>query len=349
MKILVIGSGANGSLEGIYHRALLKLGQGVDFFDVDTHMSVSGIFARTGRLVNNRFTFGLRAAWAEKALVTHLSRNSNKYDVIVIFKGMQFTAKAIQEGRKINPSSTWVNINPDDPFNTGSVSSTNSDVIKSIPYFDLYCIWARRLMAPIRKAGCTEVMYLPFGYDEELHQPSIIRLPQNRSISFIGAWDTTRQATLGGLSNLDLRVFGNAWGRVSRHDVLADRVIGRDNIYGQELANETSSAAVSLNLMRSQNRGAHNMITFEVPAMGGLLLTTRSTEQEEYFPEGKACMMFDGNEELKEKITWILANPLQANRIRAEGGLRVVHHTYLERARQVLLKIRQIRGEFRLK
>src|SRR5207247_9449887 len=48
------------------------------------------------------------------------------------------------------------------------------------------------------------------------------------------------------------------------------------NIYGNELSNVTFSSTVCLNLLRSQNAGAHNMRTFEIPSMGGLMLTTRS-------------------------------------------------------------------------
>ena len=41
------------------------------------------------------------------------------------------------------------------------------------------------------------------------------------------------------------------------------------------------------------------MKTFEIPAMGGLMLTTRSTEQNSFFPENKGCFMFDDIKELE--------------------------------------------------
>jgi spore maturation protein CgeB len=119
------------------------------------------------------------------------------------------------------------------------------------------------------------------------------------------------------------------------------------NIFGVALAEEVFAAAASLNIMRSQNIGAHNMRTFEIPAMGGLLLTTRSEEQEEYFPEGRACLMFEGNEELKERIEWIISNPEHAMKIRKNGRENVVHHTYQARALTVLNEIRTLRGERR--
>lgn len=349
MKILIIGSGALGSLEGIYFRAMLALGESVDFFDVDPHISVPSWLKPTGRLANNRFTFRLWAAQANIALIRYLSDPVRQYDVIYIFKGMQFSAEVIREGRHLQKFAIWVNINPDDPFNKSSVASTNREVVKSIPLFDLYCIWSRRLLGPIQAAGCKQVIYLPFAYDPSLHSPPahVEKVPRSESISFVGAWDKEREKVLTGLAHFELRVCGGAWGRVSKGSPLARRIVGGVNIFGVALAEEVFAAAASLNIMRSQNIGAHNMRTFEIPAMGGLLLTTRSEEQEEYFPEGRACLMFEGKEELKEKIEWIISNPDHAMKIRKNGRENVVHHTYQARALTVLNEIRTLRGERR--
>ena len=37
--------------------------------------------------------------------------------------------------------------------------------------------------------------------------------------------------------------------------------------------------AIALNILRDQNLSSHNMKTFEIPAFNGLMLTTRSKEQ----------------------------------------------------------------------
>lgn len=345
MKILLIGSAEYRSLEKIYHRAMISLGESVDFFDLDPHMEVSGYLRHVGRLANNRFSFRFQAVQAGRALIRHLSTAEHKYDVICVFKGMQLAETVLREGRQLQKSAVWVNINPDDPFNLDSVSSTSRNVIRAIPFFDLYCIWSRRLLEPIRKAGCKEAIYLPFGYDPSLHSSPGPTAPHlSTSVSFVGSWDKEREATLVGLAQFELRVCGDGWSRVSSRSPLACRIVGR-SIFREELAKEIYVAAVSLNMLRAQNAGAHNMRTFEVPAMGGLLLTTRSEEQEEYFAEGKACLMFDGHEELREKIEWVLSNPDQAAKIRNHGRAKVLPHTYQTRARAVLNKIRNLRGE----
>ena len=42
--------------------------------------------------------------------------------------------------------------------------------------------------------------------------------------------------------------------------------------------------------------------------MGGLLLTSRTAEQQVFFPENEACYMYSDIAELKNKIEYILAN-----------------------------------------
>ena len=80
------------------------------------------------------------------------------------------------------------------------------------------------------------------------------------------------------------------------------------------------------------------MRTFEIPAMSGLMLTTRSDEQNYFFPEGEACYMYEDISELKEKILYIINNPLEANNIRRQGHTLVQNHTYINRA-QCLFEI----------
>mgnify|MGYP006107481757 CR=1 FL=1 len=50
------------------------------------------------------------------------------------------------------------------------------------------------------------------------------------------------------------------------------------------------------------------MRTFEIPSMGGLMLTTRSNEQNKFFPENKASLMFKDIQNLTKKLNiyWII-------------------------------------------
>ena len=81
------------------------------------------------------------------------------------------------------------------------------------------------------------------------------------------------------------------------------------------------------------------MRTFEVPAMNGLLLTKRSKEQNIFFPENKASLMFSNLKELKKKISFIKNNPKKVYEIRNRGYLLSKKHTYTSRSVYLLNKI----------
>ena len=73
------------------------------------------------------------------------------------------------------------------------------------------------------------------------------------------------------------------------------------------------------------------MRTFEIPAMNGLMLTTRSYEQNKLFPEHSASIMFDGVQELNKKIEYIFNHPKKVKKIRSKGFLLAKKHNYVER------------------
>jgi spore maturation protein CgeB len=78
------------------------------------------------------------------------------------------------------------------------------------------------------------------------------------------------------------------------------------------------------------------MKTFEIPAMGGLLVTTRSKEQNFFFPENKACIMFNNVAELEKKILFLRKNKKIAEQIRQKGFELSQNHSYNERAKYLL-------------
>lgn len=69
------------------------------------------------------------------------------------------------------------------------------------------------------------------------------------------------------------------------------------------------------------------------------MLTFRTAEQQEFFPENEACYMFADVVELKEKIDYILAHKEEADRVRARGVEYVREHSYDNRARSLLKKL----------
>jgi len=330
--VLLVGSAQRHSLEKMYMRAF----QNNDFHDVDL-LDIEKdrpAWARSKRV--NRIFPEIRCAGAGQRLLSYLRDRNDHYRWIVVFKGMQFNRKVLEECRELAPNALWLNINPDDPYNLASRGASNKNVIESLSFFDVYCIWSRIIADKLRADGCDKVIYLPFGYDEihNVLQDSTYQA-HPEVVSFIGSWDKEREAILTQLQGVNLSIHGNRWERTAHAFPYRSRLSYCD-VFGPEMATIIASSAISLNLLRQQNRGSHNMRTFEIPAMGGLMLTNRTAEQQDIFPEGEACYMYADIFELKEKIEYILANKKAADRVRARGQELAKTHSYSSRVGNLL-------------
>lgn len=343
-RVLVVGCfGERSSLEGCYDRAFREAGAGaVETLDLDrfrTRASGGGVWGR--------FSGRIAGAISERRIVRAVQHfyqtQRNAYDLIAVIKGRELTMALLEAGRRSQAGSVWVNINPDDPFGSIHSGTSSLNILEAIPFFDVYYTWSRALVPRLLEAGSRRAVYLPFGYDPILHWTPKEGFPSpSREVCFVGTWDRERESLLEPLAGYDLRISGGRWESLRRGSPLREKVVSGP-IAGERLCEAISRAGVSLNLLRPQNRGSHNMRTLEIPAIGGLMLTTRSAEQAEFFPENEACLMFDGVEEFRAKVDEALAGGPAMARIREEGRRRVAGHSYANRARRVLADVEAMR------
>ncbi len=331
--VLLVGSTIPTSLENIYKRAFNKNGfKHVDILSTDID--------RPKNRILNRIFPQIIERWAGKKLINHLSNSNKKYHWIIVFKGMEFNLKTLQLCKKLSPNALWININPDDPYNEVSRGASNLNVKECIRFFDYYCMWSKTIAKRLKNDGCSRVLYLPFAYDEDFHlRPDKISVSQPEFIAFVGTWDKPRELLLSELGDFNVKIFGNGWSRASKDFPLKNNV-SSEAIFGNDLSTIISSAVVALNPMRSQNIGSHNMRSFEIPAAGGLMLTTRSSEQEELFPDSQASFMYSDIDELKQKLQYIISNREEALRVRECGMKLVSNHTYTSRVQYLLETIK---------
>lgn len=333
LRILLIGSNNPVSIENMYRRAFVRIGvKQVDLFESmpwQQPLAVSRIL--------NRVTLGMQSVAAEIRLEKFLNDGRKKYDLIIVFKGMEFSRGVLEKARLAAGNAVWININPDDPYNVLSRGSSNANVVNSIGFYDGYGIWSKNILERLKNNGCRNPFYLPFAYDPELHYPSKKALTR-QGITFVGSWDSDRESILEQLSEVPVEIFGNGWGRIRRRSSLKNRVCKAKEIHGEELRNVISGSALSLNLLRPQNAGSHNMRTFEVPAMHCMMIATRTEEQLSLFEESKEAEYFDSAAELLEKVRFFLKHPREAEKIALAGHEKctIPGHSYDDRAKTLL-------------
>jgi len=327
-KLLLIGADATDAIENHYRRAFRALGHEVTLFN-----PMRGLKPLIHSRVLNRLTLPLHHHLVSYDLRQFFAR-AGRYDLVFVFKGHLFTPETIAACRKLSAGTPWVNFNPDSPFIPGPGGAC-SFVERAIPLYDVYFIWSHALMEPLRAHGAKRVEYLAFGYDELAHRPAEQLDPELANyLTFVGSHDAQRAAALEALADLPLRIYGNAWHKLPRGSRLRSKVV-QSAIYDAELRRVVSSSLASINLLRPQNAGSHNMRTFEVPAMGGLMLTSRSEEQQALFPDREATLMFDDPAGLRQVAQELLSGALDARALRARALARCQGHSYVERARQV--------------
>lgn len=336
LRILLVGQDEPGALEHAWRRALSRVeGVEADLFAVNEGAARPANPSLLYRVVR-RATVAAANRSTRRRLLSRLSSPGAGPDAVIVFKGMEFSRRSLEACAAASPGATWINLNPDDPTRLGARGSTNRDVLECLPFYDLYCTWSRSLATELYSRGCRRVLRIPFGWDADVHRPPSSAHPAPpEGVSFIGTWDAERESALLLLAGLDLRVFGANWGRVASSSPLRPGI--RDEmLHGERLAREIHGSLLSINLLRPQNRDSHNMRTFEIPAMGGLMLTQHSQELAEFLQPERDCLSFETPRRMREQVERVLRNPAEFAGVRANGLRAVARHTYDSRARDLV-------------
>ncbi|MCM8799416.1 MAG: glycosyltransferase [Candidatus Omnitrophica bacterium] len=324
MKIILIGEFLKSRLELSYKASFESLGCRVFSFH-------TGIIP-----------YIFKPLW-QYTISRKLLRNLNliKPDLVMVMKGYFLSAQTIIKIKKLTNALIFC-FNSDDPFNISHIGSSNKDIIECIPYYDCYFTFSNILVEKIKAKGAKRVEYLPFGFDHHLHFPVKVSLKEKKiygnDVVFVGNWSEEREDYLKELLEFDLGIWGeNYWKKFCKNKELKKKW-RKKAAYGIEQAKILNSSKISLNILRAQNKGSHNMRTFELPACGAFVISERSPEIEEFFKEDKELVLFSSSEELKEKIRYYLKNEEKRNEIAYNGFRRCIEseYTYQARAKRIL-------------
>jgi len=326
VKVLISGAFWHGSLEESYARAFEAIGWKVIRFDWEQ-------ISRAHPLA--------KMAFADKILKLSIADRTGKWftaaiedsqpDLVFVIKGRRVAPETLVQAKKILGDRPLVNFNPDSPWDAANKTKR---IIESIPVYDAHFTWNKQLINIFTYAGGKNVHYLPFAYDPLLHRP--IQVEERKVIYdavFVGTYSEERDKLLGMLASCNIRIVGNGW-QQSKH--VRREWVSPQALYGEDAVRVMSLGACSINILRPQNAGSHNMRTFEIPASARAMLTTRSAEQSEFFAEGKEMECFDGADDLLEKILLCKNSRRHSINIADNGYRRVRGETYEKRAHTML-------------
>lgn len=209
--------------------------------------------------------------------------------------------------------------------------------------------------------GCTNVQSVQWACNHFLHRPA--NIPQDLDVTFVGQVHSTRRKTVQRLrgAGLDVRCWGRGWenGRLNVEAMISTFSRSKINlnfsessvvwklkpmakvflkrrsdgsIHLNELKEMASSAQVLFSRRRAQIKGR----IFEVPGCGGFLLTSSAERLDQYYKAGEEIAVFDGTDDLIDKIQYYLQHDEERERIRRAGYERTLKdHTFEQRFRQL--------------
>jgi spore maturation protein CgeB len=326
VRILYLGERAYGNLEGSFSRAFTRLGCEVRFVDV------SGRFGLSGTSLVSRAAGRLTRAAARALLPPLLRRIAGAgYDLLFLHKTPLLSPELVDDLRRRAGARLFC-FCPDDPLDPDP-SRGHPNVRRLIPFCDVYFTFARFIIDKLGPAGARQIEYLPFAHDPELHHP--LSGGPRCDVAFVGNYSAERARGVAPLLGHDLALWGGRWQLATASDRRFARAIRGGAQVGAAFARIYGAAAVGLNLIQVYPDG-HNMRSFEAPACGGLVLSTRTRELSSLFEEDREIACFGSPEELEEKVDRYLADPQARTKVAAAGRARVAGETYLERARRVL-------------
>ena len=332
MKILLIGSDYNWSIERIYQRELEALGNKVVLVAVQ-NMFYDYYFKSIFHKLIYRVGLSTILIKINKNLLTKVE--NAHYDLIWVFKGMEIYPETIKKLKK--RTNKLINYNPDNPFIFSGIGSGNKNVTQSISFFDLHLTYDLWVKEKIYSEFNIRTEILTFGFDETaLQNIDLNSEDEVLAVCFLGNPDSYRVSILNSLlkKGIEVHLYGNSWSKFIKHKL----AIIHSPVYGHEFYKTLRKYRVQLNIMREHNLNSHNMRSIEIPGVGGVMLAPQTADHSNFFKADHEIFLYHNELSLAQEAKRILiADKMVINKIREEARMKVLKQfTYKIQTKRIL-------------
>lgn len=309
---------------------------------------------RSYRIIYRLFP-GIMIRWMDRLFLRQI--NSFRPTVVLIFKGMEISKASLAEARR--KGIRLVNYNFDHPYIFFSRGTGNRFVREAIPYYDLHISYSSIIAKDLAQEFKVRTAWIPFGFhlsEEEYDKVISESRPEINRACFVGNPDELRVATIKRLveNNVPVSVYGFGWekflGAGKLVEIQAPRKPGSFWADPGEFWRVLRQYRVQLNFFRPHNEGSHNLRTFEVPAVGGILLTPESDEQKVFFEGQTEIFFYTSFDNLLAQCRYLMSagcNEIQIVRTRARAKSVSHDYSYPRRTRDLILLLRNLEKEER--
>ena len=335
LKILIVGVNKEHSLERVYMKHLKNQGIDVNLFDARSYIDSY----RTTTVNKILFKMGFHRIYDKIGI--NLIKYIESFDpsVVLVFKGMElntFTIRRIKEKNLL-----LINYNPDHPFVFSSSGSGNKNVIKNGKNYDLHLTYGKIIANQISTEWNKPCEIVPFGFElDGAVFKKIVSCTKINRVCFIGHPDKNRAKTINFLieNDIPITVYGKNWSKYLKKWKDHDAEIYDEPLYGEIYWRRLRSYRVQLNILRKHNKHTHNMRSFEVPAVGGIMLSNSPSDHQLYFEKNRSYFEYDSYQNLLEMCNKLLKmSPTKIEKIRNNARDCTIQNSYSYENRAKLL------------
>lgn len=338
MKLLIVGADEIYSIENYYVKHLRESG-----VDVRVFTSQKRFYRYYNRSVFNKVKVRLGISRIYKRISRELQSEIIGFSpsVVWVFKGMEVESWLLKWATRNNIK--LVNFNGDNPYIFTGRGSGNKNVTNGLNLYDLHFTYNRSVLKKLVAAGLN-AFFLPFGFEVSESLYNALQLESEvLKVCFLGNPDSKRADFLHGLavSGISIDIYGHGWDKFVKHENLTVKA----PVYGDEQWRILRKYRVQLNLLRIHNLDSHNMRTFEVPAVGGIMLAPDTPEHRDFFVDGKEIFLFKDLNDCVQRTNDILnLSPASAKEVRIAARTKSIQagYSYKDRAISALHELSKI-------
>jgi spore maturation protein CgeB len=218
----------------------------------------------------------------------------------------------------------WVGLNPK------VISPGAKEALSEI---DCVFIYDDSYLAGFKALGCRHAEVVPLGVDVE--QFDIVTPSQlEKDVAFIGMLEETRMRYLNAIHDLRLGIW--SWNFDAVNAPLLEKCYC-GQAAGDEAIACLKAAKIGINVHRDFEVAGGNFRLFEIPACGVLQIVDARKGIDKYFEPGKEVVLFDGENDLRQKVLYYLSHEEERLGIASAGWARArKEHNLSERFTQMM-------------
>jgi spore maturation protein CgeB len=202
------------------------------------------------------------------------------------------------------------------------------------PWFDVYATTSADVLIKARSDCLSNFFLTQWAANSACLTEPLAASQCRYPVSFVGSAYGNRSRWIAELMKrgIEVNCFGYGWANGPVRSEEIPRII-RNSVISLNFGD----SGLVLKGWRVQRSRQIKARVFEVPGAGGCLLTETAPHLSEYFVPGKEIVVFDGVDDLADKIKFLLSHTDQRDAVAQAGYERSrLEHTYEQRFRSLL-------------